>query len=111
MPRWWVNRSSALERVHRDERALDKLFRLAKELPERTRFSAAFTEGQPIKEILRHARMLQADLIAIGVKTGTGTVGPLVYRVAIAALCTVQLIPEALFPTPRNRRLNGSHAA
>jgi hypothetical protein len=50
MPRWWVNRSSALERVHRDERALDKLFRLAKELPERTRFSAAFTEGNRSKK-------------------------------------------------------------
>jgi nucleotide-binding universal stress UspA family protein len=36
--------AESLDPVHRDERALDKLFRLAKELPGRTRFSAAVTE-------------------------------------------------------------------
>ena len=53
------------------ERVLKKLSALAQPLPGRPRISTAVTEGEAISEILRHARLLKADLIAVGMHRAT----------------------------------------
>jgi nucleotide-binding universal stress UspA family protein len=60
------------------ERVLKKLFALARSLPGRPRISAAVTEGEAASEILRHARLVKADLIAVGMQAEDGRVSPLV---------------------------------
>ena len=50
------------------ERVLKKLFTLGQGLPGRPRISAAVTEGDAAAEILRHARMVHADVIAVGMR-------------------------------------------
>ena len=72
-------RASAISQVE-SERALKKLFALAQHLQGRPRISAAVTEGDAAAEILRHARMVNADLIAIGMHAQDGSVSPLVAR-------------------------------
>jgi hypothetical protein len=67
------------------ELALDELFSLARRLPRRTRVSAAVCCGDPGEEILRHARLTGADLIAIGLMSEDGGVSTLTCRVAGAA--------------------------
>lgn len=82
------------------DRVLKKLFALAHGLPGRPRISAAVTEGNPAAEILRHARLVRADLIAIGMHARDGGVSPLIARVAIDAPCPVLVVDETQVPAP-----------
>jgi nucleotide-binding universal stress UspA family protein len=77
------------------ERVLQRLFRLSQQLPGRPRVSAAVTEGDAAAEISRHARMVQADLIAVGMHSQDGRVSPLVARLAVDAPCPVLVVDEA----------------
>ena len=76
------------------ERVLKKLFGLTEQLPGRPRVSAAVTEGDAVDEILRHARMIHADLIAVGMHAQDGDVSPLITRLAIDAPCPVLVVDE-----------------
>lgn len=71
------------------ERALEKLFALARDLPGRPRISAAVTEGDAAAEILRHARLARPDLIAVGMHAQTGRMSPLVAQLVTEAPCPV----------------------
>jgi len=85
------------------ERVLNKLFALAHHLPGRPRISAAVTEGDAASEILRHARLVRADLIVVGMHAHDGTVSPLVTRLAIDARCPVLVVGErSTAPTTRD---------
>jgi nucleotide-binding universal stress UspA family protein len=86
------------------ERTLAKLFALARHVPGRPRISAAVTSGDAADEILRHARMVQADLIAIGMHAGDQTVSPVVEKVAIHAPCPVLVVPRPDDRPSRPRR-------
>jgi nucleotide-binding universal stress UspA family protein len=76
------------------ERVLNKLLALAQSLPGRLRISAAVTEGEAASEILRHAHLVKADLIAVGMKAEDGRVSPLVRRLAVDAPCPVLVVDE-----------------
>jgi nucleotide-binding universal stress UspA family protein len=76
------------------ERVLTKLFALAQRLRERPRISAAVTEGDVAAEILRHARLVNADLIAVGMRARDESVSPLIARLAIHAPCPVLVVDE-----------------
>ena len=76
------------------ERVLKKLFALARPLPGRPRISAAVTEGDAASEILRHARLIKADLIVVGMRAEDGSVSPLVTRLAVDAPCPVLVVDE-----------------
>ena len=54
------------------ELVLKKLFTLGQGLPGRPRISAAVTEGEAVAGILRHARMVHADVIALGMHARDG---------------------------------------
>ena len=73
---------------------LKKLFTLAQPLPGRPRISAAVTEGDAASEILRHARLVKADLIAVGMHAAGRSVSPLVTRLPIDAPCPVLAVDE-----------------
>ena len=85
------------------ERVLNKLFALAHHLPGRPRISAAVTQGDAATEILRHARLVSADLIVVGMHAQDGSVSPLVTRLAIDARCPVLVVGErSTAPTARD---------
>jgi nucleotide-binding universal stress UspA family protein len=90
------------------ERVLRKLFALGEGLPGRPRMSAAVTQGDAATEILRHARMAQADVIAIGMHVRDGTVSPLVARIAMNAPCPVLVVDETAPDSPRRNGV-GNH--
>src|SRR5581483_2182969 len=73
---------------------LRKLFALARHLPRRPRVSAAVTAGETVGEIVRHARLCRADVIAIGMHGEDGNVSSLVTRLAIDAPCPVLVVDE-----------------
>jgi nucleotide-binding universal stress UspA family protein len=76
------------------ERVLNRLFAIAQHLPGRPRISAAVTEGEAASEILRHARLMRADLIVVGMHALDGRVSPLGTRLAIDARCPVLVVGE-----------------
>lgn len=76
-----------------DERVLSKLFSLASRVPGRPRVSAAVTQGVPPDEILRHARLVRADLIAIGTSEGAGMSSLMIRDMAVDAPCPVLVVP------------------
>jgi nucleotide-binding universal stress UspA family protein len=76
------------------EHVLRKLFALAQHLPGRPRISAAVTEGDAASEILRHARLVKADLLAVGMHAQDGSVSQLVTRLAVDAPCPVLVVDE-----------------
>jgi nucleotide-binding universal stress UspA family protein len=78
------------------ERVLKKMSALAQRVPDRSRISAAVAEGDATTEILRHARLVKADLIAIGMHARDGSVSPLVARLAIDAPCPILVVDEAV---------------
>jgi nucleotide-binding universal stress UspA family protein len=84
------------------ERLLGKLFALGDGLPGRPRISAAVTEGDTAAEILRHARLAHADLIAIGMHGRDGRVSPLVAHIAVDAPCPVLAVDETVTPPGRS---------
>jgi nucleotide-binding universal stress UspA family protein len=86
------------------ERFLEKLFTLGRGLPGRPRMSAAVTEGDPATEILQQARMVDADLIAIGMHGRDGRVSPLITRIAIDAPCPVLAVDDT---APNSARQSG----
>jgi nucleotide-binding universal stress UspA family protein len=86
------------------ERTLAKLFTLARHVPGRPRISAAVSSGDAADEILRHARLVQADLITIGMYAGDQTVSPVVEKVAIDAPCPVFVVPRPDDRLSRPRR-------
>jgi universal stress protein A len=71
------------------ERLLTKLSTLARTLPDRVRVSTAVTDGEPAIEILRHARLMGADLLALGMHGRNGSLSPLVGAMAADAPCPV----------------------
>jgi len=75
-------------------RALKRLFPLAQPLPGRTRISAAVTDGDAASEILRHARLVKSDLIAVGMQAVDGTVSPLVTRLAVDSPCPILVVDK-----------------
>jgi len=89
------------------ERALAKLFALARHVPGRTRISAAVANGDAAGEILRHSRLVHADVVAIGMHTGNETETSVVGTVAIDAPCPVLVIgrTEGLVSPRPTRRL------
>jgi nucleotide-binding universal stress UspA family protein len=93
-PDEWAGATSEAD----SERALKKLFALARQLPGRPRISAAVTEGDAAREILRHAGLVNADLIAVGMHAHDGSVSPLVTRLAIEAPCPVLVVDERATP-------------
>jgi nucleotide-binding universal stress UspA family protein len=88
------------------ERVLTQLFALAQQLPGRPRISAAVTAGEAASEILRHARLINADLIAIGMHAEDGRVSRLVTRLALDAPCPVLVVDEGSMAPPRSGVLN-----
>ena len=56
----------------------------------------------PAAEILRHARMARADVIAVGMRGRVGSVSPLVARLAINAPCPVLAVDESPRSPPRS---------
>jgi nucleotide-binding universal stress UspA family protein len=80
------------------ERVLKKLSALAQHLPRRPRISAGVSQGDAVTEILRHARVAQADLIAIGMHAQDGSVSPLIARLANEAPCPVLVVDETTTP-------------
>jgi nucleotide-binding universal stress UspA family protein len=90
------------------EGALAKLFALARHVPGRTRISAAVAHGDAAGEILRHARLVHADVIAIGMQAGDETETSVVGTVAIGAPCPLLVVGRAeggVSPRPAPRRL------
>jgi nucleotide-binding universal stress UspA family protein len=90
------------------ERALAKLFALARHVPRRTRLSAAVANGDAAAEILRHSRLLHADVIAIGMHVGEATGISVVGTVAIDAPCPLLVVGRAeggMSPRSTPRRL------
>ena len=83
------------------EHVLEKLSALAQPLRGRPRISAAVTEGEAVTEILRHARLVKADLIAVGMHAEDGSVSPLITRLAVDAPCAVLVVDEAAAPPTR----------
>jgi nucleotide-binding universal stress UspA family protein len=86
--------SSASDVEGDEERVLNKLFALARHVTGRVRLSAAVARGSAADEILQHAGVLQADLVAVGLTTRAGMVSPLVHRIAIDARCPVLAVPD-----------------
>ncbi len=86
------------------ERTLAKLFALARHVPGRPRISAEVSNGDAADEILRHARLVHADLIAIGMHAGDQTVSPVVRTIAIDAPCPVFVVPRPDDQPSRPRR-------
>jgi nucleotide-binding universal stress UspA family protein len=80
---------SGLEGPDGPERVLDKLSGLARHLPIRVRLSTAVTDGDAADEILQHARLMRADLIAIGMNTRRRAVSPIIRSIAGSAPCPV----------------------
>jgi len=80
------------------EQVLRKLFALGNEVPGRPRISAAVTQGDAASEILRHARLVKADLIAVGMHADDGRISPLVTRLALDAPCPVLVVDERSTP-------------
>jgi nucleotide-binding universal stress UspA family protein len=76
------------------DRALKQLFALAQPLPGRPRISAAVTTGDAAGEIARHARLVKADLLAVGMHADAGQVSPLIARLALDAPCPVLVVDE-----------------
>jgi nucleotide-binding universal stress UspA family protein len=76
------------------ECVLKKLSTLGEGLPGRPRISAVVTEGSAAAEILRHARMVRADVIAVGMRGRDGSVSPLVARLAVNTPCPVLAVDE-----------------
>jgi nucleotide-binding universal stress UspA family protein len=62
---------------------------LARHLPIRVRLSTAVTDGDAADEILQHARLMRADLIAIGMNTRRRAVSPIIRSIAGSAPCPV----------------------
>lgn len=78
------------------EDALNRLFRLARHLPGRLRLSAAVADGDVADEIVRHGRLLQADVIVVGMNSEDGTISPLTRRIADGSRCPVMLVPQGV---------------
>jgi nucleotide-binding universal stress UspA family protein len=83
------------------ERVLRKLFTLGHGMLGRPRISAAVAEGDAAAEILQQARMVDSDLIAIGMHARDGSVSPLIARIAIDAPCPVLVVDETASNSPR----------
>ena len=92
MPIW--SERAAAERGADSEQVLKKLFTLGQGLRGRPRISAAVTEGDAAAEILRHARMVHADVVAIGMHARDGRVSPLIAQIAINAPCPVLVVDD-----------------
>ena len=75
------------------ERVLARLFGLARTLPGRVRVSAAVTDGEPAIEILRHARLIGADLLALGMHGRNGNMSPVVRTIVADPSCAVLAVP------------------
>lgn len=83
----WLTKSS--DESCGSERLLTKLSTLARTLPDRVRVSTAVTDGEPTIEILRHARLIGADLLALGMHGRNGSLSPLVGAMATDAPCPI----------------------
>ena len=88
------------------ERALAKLFALARHVPRRTRISAAVANGDAAAEILRHSRLVHAAVIAIWeCTTGTSVVGTVAIDDRVPACCRPRGRRNVAAPsTPRRVR-------
>jgi nucleotide-binding universal stress UspA family protein len=78
------------------DRTLSNLLALADGMPGRIRLSAGVTEGDPAAEILRHARMIHADLIAIGAQADDHRARRMMTALAIAAPCPVVAVGDRI---------------
>ena len=82
------------------ERILNKLLALTRHLPGRVRISAGMTDGDVADELLQHARLIQADLVVMGMHSRDGSVTPLITSIAIDASCPVFAVDERTAPRP-----------
>jgi nucleotide-binding universal stress UspA family protein len=82
------------------ERILNKLIALTRHLPGRARISAGVTDGDVADELLQHARLIQADLVVMGMHSRDGSVTPLIASIAIDASCPVFAVDERTAPRP-----------
>jgi nucleotide-binding universal stress UspA family protein len=106
------NKPAPIEGEFSSERLLRKLSTMGDPLPGRPRISVAVTAGDAATEILRHARMVDTDIIAIGMHARDGSVSPLIPRIAINAPCPVLVVDDtAPNPPPSTRVLNQVIAA
>jgi nucleotide-binding universal stress UspA family protein len=96
-----VPQSDASAAESGSEQVLRKLFALGHDLPGRPRISAAVTEGDAAHEVLRHARLVKADLIVVGMHAQDGSVSGLVTRLAVGAPCPVLAVDERSKPPRR----------
>jgi nucleotide-binding universal stress UspA family protein len=74
------------------ERVMTRLFGLTRCLKQRVRTSAAVTEGEAAIEILRHAELAGADIIAIGMRDQDGNPNLLMKTVAASARCPISAV-------------------
>jgi nucleotide-binding universal stress UspA family protein len=77
------------------ERVMTRLFGLTRCLKQRVRTSAAVTEGEAAIEILRHAELAGADIIAIGMRDQDGNPNLLMKTVAASARCPISAVRPA----------------
>ena len=97
---------AAAERGADSEQVLKRLFTLGHGLRGRPRISAAVTEGDAAAEILRHARMMHADVIAIGMHARDESVSPLIAQIANNAPCPVLVVDDTAPTSPLSGILN-----
>lgn len=93
-----------------EERLLNRLFMLARHLPGRPRVSAAVTTGDAAEEILRHAELVDADIIAVGADVHPGP-RRVVLRITTDAACPVLVVPLIDGVRPHKGRHAISHIA
>ena len=79
------------------ERLLNRVMALARHLPGRPRISGAVTEGDVADEVVRHARLVHADLIVIGMHSRDGSVSPLIQSIVMRAPCPVLAADERCY--------------
>ena len=91
---------AALDEHCGSDRVLARLFGLARTLPGRVRVSAAVTDGEPAIEILRHSRVIGADLLALGMHGRNGSMSPVIRAIIADPPCAVLAVPT--FHHPRN---------
>jgi nucleotide-binding universal stress UspA family protein len=94
------NEPAQAEREADPEQVLKKLLALSQGLHGRPRISAAVTEGDAAAEILRHARIVHANVIAIGMHARDGSVSPLIARIANNAPCPVLVVDDTPSASP-----------
>jgi nucleotide-binding universal stress UspA family protein len=82
------------------EGIMNKLIALTRHLPGRTRISAGVTYGGVADELLQHARLIQADLVVMGMHSRDGRVTPLIASIANEASCPVFAVDARSAPRP-----------